>query len=245
MGGPAGSRGLSGSDWPRGIGARAVQPRSLTEAIAIAFTAAVDEGYGVARNRQRGEWGPEGMTTREMHEDLASRLGIGRDAAANSYNGQRWLRPEEIEAALRDTLIGPPMQRRLLPDGSCDLQRLLLAYASAPGDSGPRGHRVRQAGVVPPNPSAGSARSRRGSQLTTTGRPHTPGVRDAIRAIMRDGKPRYPAAVKELLRSSFYGGSLDSRAVVSVDSALSQLAQGGELVKDGSGRYQRTESLKE
>lgn len=245
MGGPAGSRGLSGSDWPRGIGARAVEPRTLTEAIAIAFTAAVDEGYGVARNRRRGEWGPEGMTAREMHEDLAARLGIGRDAAANSYNGQRWLRPEEIEAALRDTLIGPSMQRRLLPDGSCDLQRSLVAYASAPGDSGPHARRPHQGGVVPPNASAGSARSRRVSQVTATGRPHTPGVRDAIRAIMRDGKPRYPAAVKELLRSSFYGGSLDSRAVVSVDSALSHLARGGELVKDGSGRYQRTDTLKE
>lgn len=242
MGGPREERGLTAaSDWPRGIWAGEITPRTVAECFAVAFTATVDEVSGVHRNRLRGVSLPEGRTFREVYMDLGARIGVGRDSCADAYHGKRWLSLTEIERALTDPLLGPPMQRRLLFDGSCDVSRLLLGYASATRESGPPRSRLRQVGADPLESPAGDARSRKGGKVGKGT------LRDAVRDIFRDGKPRRAAAVQAALRESFYGGPLSTSDESAVYSALSHLAFRGEIEKQADGRYRakRLEASKE
>lgn len=232
MGGPRDERGLTAaSDWPRGIWAGDIAPRTVAECFAIAFTATVDEVTGVSQNRHRGVGLPLDRTFREVYVDLGARIGVGRGSCADAYHGKRWLSLTEIERALTDTLLGPPMQRRLLFDGSCDVSKLLLGYASAPRKHGPVRRPLRKTGPDPLESPAGDARSRKGRKVSDGT------LRDAVRDLFRDGKPRRSAAVKAALRDSFYGGTLTGRDESAVYSALSHLAFRGEIEKQADGRY--------
>lgn len=248
MTGPRDAHGLTAaSDWPRGIRSGSIVPRSVPEAFAVAFTLAVDDGLGVRRRLERRSVPPGTVTARELYIAGARRLQMGRDAFAETYWGSRWLRWDELDRALADSVLGPVMRQHLSPGGTCDLQKMLLWYASASSLSGHATRAVLHSEPVPSNPSAGRARLGKVGQLKDEVPPRVrpAGVRDAVRMALQDGRPRRSAAIKVLAAESFYGTPLDDDEATAVSSALSHLVARNEIERLPDGRYRATEHLKE
>lgn len=244
MSGPRDRYGLTAaSEWPRGIWAGSLTPETVGECLAMAFTAAVDDVSGV--DRDAGRHLPRGRSFREVYGDLGSRLGLGRDAFAQRYYGQRWLTVQEVDRALADPDLGPAMARQLTAGGPCDVSKLLFGYASLIRQIEPKEGNGGHSGGVPAQSAPGSARSRKANPVSTQRQTHPAGVRDAVRAALKDGQPRRPAAVKAIVRNAMFEGVLTDKAELAVSSALSHLAGRGEIEQLPDGRYQRTDQLKE
>ena len=230
------------------FGAARFKPRSVVEAIAVAFTWAFDEVTGVNLNRRtHGVHLPLNRTFREEYVRLGSAVGVGRDACADIYHGRRWLTLPQFQAALEHPELGPCMRELLSPSGPCDIGPLLLAYAPDARHSRPGEASLRHIEGVPPNPSAGSARSRKTEPLKTesTTRVRPIGVRDAVRMVLQDGRPRRSAAIKALVAAVFHHGPLDDVEATAVSSAISHLVIRSEIERLADGRYKATKNLKE
>lgn len=90
-----------------------IVPRDFADAVAIAFTAAVEFAIG-DDELIASEVGIDTPSSRRRRQDeIARSLGMGRETLRLTVQGERWLRLDEVKRAVVDPLIGVHFRERL------------------------------------------------------------------------------------------------------------------------------------
>lgn len=104
-------------EWVARVVRAEIAPRTVSEAIAVAFTRAVEETIGDDEALAL-EVGAEARSSRRSREELIARsLGMGRETLRLTVHGVRWIRLDETDTALRDSLIGRVFRAHLIGFG--------------------------------------------------------------------------------------------------------------------------------
>lgn len=100
-------------EWVARVVRAEIVPRTVSEAIAVAFTWAVEEAIGNDEALALGV-GEEPQSGRRAREELVARsLGMGRETLRLTAHGVRWIRLDETDTALHDPLIGRAFRAHL------------------------------------------------------------------------------------------------------------------------------------
>lgn len=112
--GPRDRHRLTGRDeWTTAVTQQKVEPLDLTDALAVAFTAALLDAMGDPETLSFNAGEDAGGHRRAAYEVLATELGMGRERLRLTLQGARWATLPEISAALASPRVGPVLQRRL------------------------------------------------------------------------------------------------------------------------------------
>lgn len=112
--GPRDRHRLTGRDeWTTAVAQQRVEPIDLTDALAVAFTAALLDAMGDPETLSFNAGEDSGGHRRAAYEVLATELGMGRERLRLTLQGARWVTLPEISDALASPRIGPVLQRRL------------------------------------------------------------------------------------------------------------------------------------
>lgn len=115
---------LGGVPWENRARDGELAPHDLSQAIAIAFSAACYGLLVVLEAEAQSDGTDAGRPRRAAYAALAERLGMSRDTFRLTFQGQRWLRLPEMQAVLEESDLG-------LGDlFSAQLTLLLRSYSS-------------------------------------------------------------------------------------------------------------------
>ena len=134
-------RATTSGEWVAGVVAGEITPRTLIEAVAVAFTFAVEDAIGDDNTLTQYA---ESSTRRDWEERIARSIHIGREALRLTVHGARWLRLDEIDAALNSAILGGYFRARLRAFGVNDS---LLHTTQKSGKRASRGLAARRMGA--------------------------------------------------------------------------------------------------
>ncbi len=134
-------RATTSDEWLAGVVAGEITPRTITEAIAVAFTFAVEDAIGDDGAYRHSA---ESSTRRDWEERIARSIRVGRETLRLTVHGARWLRLDEIDAALNSIILGGYFRARLRAFGVDDT---LLYTTQKAGTKASRGLGARRMGA--------------------------------------------------------------------------------------------------
>jgi len=104
--GPREDYDLAGVPWEHRATRHELVPHNLSQAIAIAFSAACSGLLNGLAETATAEGRDLGRPRRAAYADLAGRLGMTRDPLRRTFSGQRWLRLPEMQSVLEEADLG-------------------------------------------------------------------------------------------------------------------------------------------